>query len=233
MSRLLQLPTRWNPPIHRLVSSTYREHPYPSKCLGNNDWMTHYHRNLQRRNYVFLPSSYSEWIQSIRSVVLGEDPKGETATIRVRFQRTREQMMQYYKLQRKKHRKKKKPFWNHEELYKEKKALYNQKYNEKKELVRERYKQKKEKMRQEAMYYTQTFRVIELQKEEWFSEKGYPLTSVDTHTGRFVNPWNNTPLTNGQIFTFTQFLSWQFQKLLLPKKTNNSTVCTSSHEHYQ
>lgn len=213
MSRLLQLPTRWNPPIHRLVSSTYhRERPPSSMSLGHNsDWVTHYR---QRRTYVFFPSSYSEWVQAIRSVLMGEDPKGETSTIRVRFQRTREQMMEYYKLQRKKHRKKKKL----EELYKEKKALYNQKYNEKKELVRERYKQKKEKMRQEAMYYTQTFRVIELQKEEWFSEKGYPLTSVDSHTGRFVNPWNNTPLTNGQIFTFTQFLSWQFQKLLLPKK---------------
>ena len=201
MSRLLQLPTRWNPPIH------HHHHRVVSSIM--------YHGDIQRRTYIFLPSSFSEWMQSLRSIAMGKE--GETTsstTIRVRFQRTREQMMQYYKLQRQQHRKKKKLFWNHQELYKEKKALYNQK----KELVRERYKQKKEKMRQEAMYYTQTFRVIELQKEEWFNEKGYPLTSVDSHTGRFVNPWNNTPLTNGQIFTFTQFLSWQFQKLIMPKK---------------
>ncbi len=53
--------------------------------------------------------------------------------------------------------------------------------------------------------------LTEPSQQSWFDSEGYPLTSRDPETGRFVNPWLSES-TNGEN-GLRKFLRWKFQRV--------------------
>jgi len=53
--------------------------------------------------------------------------------------------------------------------------------------------------------------LTEPSQQSWFDAEGYPLTSRDPETGRFVNPWLSES-TNGEN-GLRKFLRWKFQRV--------------------
>jgi len=53
----------------------------------------------------------------------------------------------------------------------------------------------------------------------WFDEEGYPLTSRDSITGRFINPWQSR--TGNGTHSLWKFLSWKWQRFW---RSRNHTI---------
>merc|ERR1712151_344197 len=59
----------------------------------------------------------------------------------------------------------------------------------------------------------------------WFDEEGYPLTSTDYITGRFVNPWQSK--TGHGTHSLWTFLTWKWQRFWRRASTNAQEQITT------
>eukprot|EP00560_Eucampia_antarctica_P009169 CAMPEP_0197827720 /NCGR_PEP_ID=MMETSP1437-20131217/4449_1 /TAXON_ID=49252 ORGANISM="Eucampia antarctica, Strain CCMP1452" /NCGR_SAMPLE_ID=MMETSP1437 /ASSEMBLY_ACC=CAM_ASM_001096 /LENGTH=673 /DNA_ID=CAMNT_0043428693 /DNA_START=1 /DNA_END=2022 /DNA_ORIENTATION=+ len=216
-------------------------------CKKEQQRHVYSYNSNQYRSYVFLPSSLSEWMQSIRSSTGSKKSDGKKVVLSVRLRNTREQMqnnltlmkkelIQSAKLSKSKNQQKlrhlKKEFVRSAKQSQSSKTLLKMqtnfvqsaenislKKNRMLFLQKQRTKSSSwirnyiKKKRHALIYSKYNIFLPPASQQEWFDPStGYPLTSKDYVTERYINPWNNTPHVNGQIFTFPQFLSWRLRR---------------------
>uniref|UniRef100_A0A6U3TFJ6 Metallo-beta-lactamase domain-containing protein n=1 Tax=Ditylum brightwellii TaxID=49249 RepID=A0A6U3TFJ6_9STRA len=77
--------------------------------------------------------------------------------------------------------------------------------------------------------YYQTKKIIlnEPSSPKWFDKNGYPLTSQDDITGRFVNPWNSDS-TDGDNGIW-DFIRWRWNRIMTKQERQNYLVESSSN----
>lgn len=188
------------------AASSLRRHTFRSEALrttnANNNRLS---LETQRRNYIFLPSSFSELQQMIQEAWSSQKERQHTVWVKL-WQRPKQQLGNATIRKRRSIKTRTTNFRlkNHNRYLASKR-----KFLKAKQSWRERATVQMTSFRNHYIYKSHFLK--EPAQADWFDADGYPK-AVRNAYGRFLNPWNSQS-TNG-MQSLWLFFQWRMERLV-------------------